>query len=133
MTRMIFLGQPTEKIKNIYETVKKAQQAGIDSIKAKVKAKDVDNIVRSIIEDHGYGQYFNHGLGHGIGIGDGSEYPMLNQSSKTILEDNMIMSCEPGIYVPNLGGVRIEDDVLIENGVGVPLNNTTKEIIILEA
>lgn len=133
MTRMIFLGHPTEKIRNIYETVKKAQQAGIDSIKAKVKAKDVDNIVRNIIGNHGYGQYFNHGLGHGIGIGDGAEYPMLNQSSKTMLEDNMIMSCEPGIYVPNLGGVRIEDDVLIENGVGVPLNNTTKEIIILEA
>ena len=133
MTRMIFLGKPTEKIRNIYETVKKAQQAGVDSIKAKVNAKDVDNIVRNIIGNHGYGQYFNHGLGHGIGIGDGAEYPMLNQSSKTMLEDNMIMSCEPGIYVPNLGGVRIEDDVLIENGVGVPLNNTTKEIIILEA
>lgn len=80
---------------------------------------------------HGYGPYFTHGLGHGIGMGDG-ELPLLNAGSDTVLEEGMIMSCEPGIYVPGLGGVRIEDDVLIENGRGVPLNATTKELIILE-
>lgn len=132
MTRMIFIGEPSEEIKNIYETVKRAQKAGVDAIKTGVLSRDVDKVARDIIINAGYGEYYNHGLGHGIGIGDGAEQPHLNQSSNVILKDNMIMSCEPGIYIPGLGGVRIEDDVLIKDGIGVPLNNTTKEMIILE-
>lgn len=132
MTRTIFVGQPDKKILEIYEVVKKAQSAGIKAIKSGKKASDVDFEVRNIISEAGYGDYYNHGLGHGIGIGDGCEYPFLNQTSETILQDNMIMSCEPGIYVPNLGGVRIEDDVLIKDGVGIPLNKTMKDLIILE-
>ena len=66
-----------------------------------------------------------------MGMGDG-ELPVLNQRSETILEEGMIMSCEPGIYVPGIGGVRIEDDVLIRNGVGVALNHTPKTLIQLE-
>ncbi|MEG2291624.1 MAG: M24 family metallopeptidase [Clostridium sp.] len=132
MTRMVFIGKPNEKITKIYEVVKTAQQAGVDAIKSGVKSSEVDKIVREIISKAGYGDYFNHGLGHGIGIGDGCEYPFLNESSDDILQDHMIMSCEPGIYIPSVGGVRIEDDVLIINGVGLPLNKTTKEMIILE-
>lgn len=132
MTRMVFIGRPNEEILNIYNIVKDAQQTGIYAIKSNIQAKEVDAIVRHVICNAGYGDYFNHGLGHGIGIGDGVEYPFLNQTSSTILQNNMIMSCEPGIYVPNIGGVRIEDDVLVSNGIGVPLNKTTKEMIILE-
>lgn len=132
MTRMVFVGQPSNDMINIYEIVKKAQQAGVDAIKSGALASEVDFVVRDIIEKAGYGENYNHGLGHGIGIGDGCEYPFLNQSSKTILKDNMIMSCEPGIYVEGLGGVRIEDDVLISGGRGIPLNQTTKDMIILE-
>lgn len=87
-------------------------------------------MARQIIEEHGFGEYFNHGLGHGIGLGDG-EVPTLNQRSKDILTEGMVMSCEPGIYIPNVGGVRIEDDVVIIDGKGVSLNKTTKEFIIL--
>lgn len=132
MTRMVFLGEPSSEIKKIYNIVKTAQEEGIKAIKKGAVASDVDKVVRNIIDKQGYGENYNHGLGHGIGIGDGCEYPFLNQSSDTILEENMIMSCEPGIYVKGLGGVRIEDDVLIKNGIGIPLNRTTKEMIILE-
>lgn len=131
MTRTICIGEPNPEMKKIYDIVLEAQCAGVDFIKAGVRGKDVDEHVRNIITKHGYGEYFTHGLGHGMGMGDG-ELPVLNQRSETILEEGMIMSCEPGIYIPGLGGVRIEDDVLIEHGKGVALNKTTKELIILE-
>ncbi|MGL4992086.1 MAG: M24 family metallopeptidase [Sarcina sp.] len=130
MTRTICIGTPSEQMLKIYNTVLKAQIAGVEFIKSGIKGKDVDKHVRDIIVDCGYGEYFTHGLGHGIGLGDG-EFPLLNKSSETILEDGMIMSCEPGIYIPNVGGVRIEDDVLIENGRGVILNKTPKDLIII--
>jgi Xaa-Pro aminopeptidase len=132
MTRTVFIGEPTDKMRDVYEVVLKAQTSGVKRIKTGTKAKEVDKIARDIIKNHGYGEYFNHGLGHGIGIGDGEEYPILNEKSDTVLEEGMIMSCEPGIYIPDLGGVRIEDDVLIENGVGVPLNHASKELLVLK-
>ncbi len=132
MTRICFIGKPTPEIENIYNTVLKANLAGIAVIKEGAVAKDVDAAARQVIVDSGYGEYFNHGLGHGIGVDNGCEFPILNAKSQTILQENMIMSCEPGIYVPGLGGIRIEDDVWIHDGVGVPLNQTTKEMIILE-
>lgn len=131
MTRTICIGTPDPEVKKIYDIVLEAQCSGVDFIKAGVTGKEVDAHVRGIIEGYGYGEYFTHGLGHGMGMGDG-ELPVLNQRSETVLEEGMIMSCEPGIYIPNVGGVRIEDDVLIQNGKGVPLNHTTKELIIIE-
>lgn len=131
MTRTVCIGEPSAKMKEIYDIVHRAQCAGVAFIKAGVTGKEVDAHVRNIITEAGYGEYFTHGLGHGMGMGDG-ELPVLNQRSETILEEGMIMSCEPGIYVPGVGGVRIEDDVLIHQGVGVALNHTTKEMIILK-
>lgn len=131
MTRTICIGEPDPEVKKLYDIVLEAQCAGVDFIKAGVTGKEVDAFVRKIISDYGYGEYFTHGLGHGMGMGDG-ELPVLNQRSETVLEEGMIMSCEPGIYIPGVGGVRIEDDVLIRNGSGVPLNKTTKELIQLE-
>ncbi|MBA5851194.1 aminopeptidase P family protein [Clostridium sp. cel8] len=132
MTRMCFIGEPDPKIKEIYDIVLKAQLAGLNAIKSGVVASSVDKAARDIISKAGYSKYFNHGLGHGLGIGDGCEMPVLNPESNTILKEHMMMSCEPGIYVPNVGGVRIEDDVVIINGKGIPLNKTTKDYIILE-
>lgn len=132
MTRVAFIGKPKPEIEKIYYIVKEAQQAGVLAMKKGNLAKYADKAARDIIEKNGYGKYFTHGLGHGIGIGDGCEYPIINQNSDTELDDGMIMSCEPGIYIPELGGIRIEDDVLIENGIGVPLNKTTKELIIID-
>ena len=131
MTRTIAIGKPSGKILEIYNIVLEAQKAGVDYIKAGRTGKEIDAYVRNIIASYGYGDCFTHGLGHGMGIGDG-EFPILNKSSETVLEEGMIMSCEPGIYVEGLGGVRIEDDVLIQNGAGISLNKTTKELIIIE-
>lgn len=131
MTRTICIGTPDPEVKKLYDVVLEAQCAGVEFIKAGVTGKEVDAHVRNIIANAGYGAYFTHGLGHGMGMGDG-ELPVLNQRSETILEEGMIMSCEPGIYIPGVGGVRIEDDVLIQNGKGVVLNHTTKELIQLE-
>lgn len=131
MTRTVCIGNPKPELKKIYDIVLEAQEAGVKYIHEGRKCSDVDKYVRDIITKVGYGEYFTHGLGHGMGIGDG-EFPILNSRSKTILKEGMVMSCEPGIYIPNLGGVRIEDDVVIQNGIGVALNKTPKNLIILE-
>ena len=132
MTRICFIGKPKPEIEKIYNTVLEAQLAGVAAIKEGAIARDVDQAARSVIEKAGFGQYFNHGLGHGIGVDDSCELPILNAKSNIVLKENMVMSCEPGVYVPNLGGIRIEDDVWVHNGVGVPLNATPKDLIILE-
>ncbi|WP_282708513.1 M24 family metallopeptidase [Ligilactobacillus sp. Marseille-Q7487] len=132
MTRVCFIKKPTPEIKEVYNLVLEAQKKSIESIKTGVLAKDVDSVARNIITDAGYGKYFNHGLGHGLGIGEDGEGPLLNKQSTTILQNNMAMSCEPGVYIPGLGGIRIEDDVVILNGIGMSLNKTTKDYIILD-
>ena len=131
MTRTISLGEPSLELRKIYDTVLTAQKAGIAYIKEGLTGQKVDAYVREIIKKNGFVKYFTHGLGHGMGIGDG-ELPLLNSRSQTVLKEGMVMSCEPGIYVPDVGGVRIEDDVLIRNGVGVALNKAPKDLIILE-
>lgn len=130
MTRTISIGKPPKIIQEIYDVVLKAQLSAIKSIKEGMKASDIDKVARKIIEEHGFGDYFNHGLGHGIGLGDG-EVPTLNQRSDDILTEGMVMSCEPGIYIPDVGGVRIEDDIVIIDGKGISLNKTSKDFIIL--
>lgn len=132
MTRVCFIGEPTQAIGDIYNTVLKANLAGISAIKEGEIAKNVDLAARNVIEKAGYGDYFTHGLGHGIGVDNSNELPILNSKSNIVLRENMVMSCEPGIYVPGLGGIRIEDDVWIHNGVGEALNRTSKDLIILE-
>lgn len=132
MTRVASIGKPKPEIENIYHIVLEAQLAGIAAMKTGTLASDVDKVARDIITSYGYGDYFDHGLGHGLGIGDGNELPILNETGSIILDEHMMMSCEPGIYLPGVGGIRIEDDVVILNGVGVPLNKTTKDFIILK-
>lgn len=102
MTRTISIGKPPKIIKEIYDVVLEAQLSAIESIKEGTRASDVDKVARKIIDKHGFGEYFNHGLGHGIGLGDG-EVPTLNPNSEDILVEGMVMSCEPGIYIPNVG------------------------------
>jgi Xaa-Pro aminopeptidase len=89
-----------------------AQERGIAAIRPGVKAQEVDAEARSVIEQAGFGRFFTHALGHGLGM-DVHENPRLRKGSETILEPGMIMTVEPGIYIPDWGGVRIEDDVLV--------------------
>jgi Xaa-Pro aminopeptidase len=112
LTRVIFVGSIPPKIAAIYEIVKEAQRMGIKAIKPGVRMCDVDKIVRDHIAEAGYGEYFGHGLGHGMGL-DIHEAPSLSWRSDAKLKEGMVVTVEPGIYLPNIGGVRIEDDILV--------------------
>ena len=112
MTRTLVAGKPAEKQKHIYEIVKKAQQAAFETTKAQTKARNVDAAARQIIKDAGYGEFFVHGLGHGVGL-DVHEPPTLNPVSKEKLAEGNVVTIEPGVYLPGFGGVRIEDTVLV--------------------
>ena len=116
MTRTVFVGEPSAEMRKIYEVVKEAQQTAIDGYKPGMKGKDLDKLARDVIDEAGYGEYFGHSLGHGVGI-DVHEGVSVSPGSEQLLEKGMIFSVEPGIYVPGLGGVRIEDLVTIgDNG-----------------
>ncbi len=112
LTRMVVTAPPSKKFAKIYNVVLEAQLAGINAIGPGVACEDVDKAARSIISKAGYGKNFGHGLGHGLGL-DVHEAPRLSRKQKTILEPGMIVTVEPGIYLPGWGGVRIEDDVLV--------------------
>ena len=112
LTRVVALGRMKPKIREIYQIVFDAQQAAIDAIAPGQPMKAVDEIARQYIADHGYGERFGHSLGHGIGL-DIHEQPTLSPRSQGVLEPGHVVTVEPGIYVPGVGGVRIEDDVLV--------------------
>ncbi|MEA1940333.1 MAG: Xaa-Pro peptidase family protein [Candidatus Caldatribacteriota bacterium] len=112
MTRTIILGKENKKQKEIYYIVLEAQKKALESLKPGMKCNEVDKIARDIIKDKGYGKYFGHGLGHGVGL-DIHELPRVSSNDKTVLLPGMVITIEPGIYLPKIGGVRIEDTVLI--------------------
>jgi len=113
LTRTFAIGAMPEKVREIYNIVLEAQLAAIDACKPGVTCAAVDAVARKIISDAGYGEQFGHGLGHGLGM-DTHEPPFFNNLQTDItLEPGMVMTVEPGIYLPGIGGVRIEDDVLI--------------------
>lgn len=133
MTRTVFIGDPTERDRQLYELVLKAQQAGVEAVKPGVKAKEVDKVARDIIKDAGYGDAFGHGLGHGIGMEVHEEYPRLNQVGEVVLAPGMVTSVEPGVYLSGWGGIRIEDLVVVtEDGARV-LTKSPKHLICLPA
>ncbi len=127
LTRMILVGNVDVKIKEIYRVVLDAQLAAIDAIKPGVSGAKVDQIARKIIARAGYGDHFGHGLGHGIGR-DIHEQISLSKRGKTILKPGMIITVEPGIYLPGIGGVRIEDDVLVTAGGCRVLSSLPKDM-----
>ncbi len=108
------------KHQKVYDIVLKAQLNAIEKARVGMKASDVDKLTRDIIEQSGYGKYFVHSTGHGVGL-DIHEYPVINSKSDVIIEDNMVFTIEPGIYLPSEFGVRIEDTVVMQNGKAVIL------------
>ncbi len=113
LTRMVFVGTIPPKIRKIYGVVLEAQQKAIAAIRPGVRGFDVDGVARKHIKKAGYGKYFGHGTGHGLGL-DVHEAPAVSfRSQKEKLEPGMVVTVEPGIYLPGIGGVRIEDDVLV--------------------
>ena len=130
MTRTVAVGFATDEMKNVYNAVLQAQQNCLENIKAGVSCKDGDEFARSVIRNAGYGQYFTHSTGHGVGV-EIHEFPNLSPASDSVLQIGNIVTVEPGIYIPEKFGVRIEDMALItENGCR-NLTNADKSLIIL--
>lgn len=130
ITRTIAVGTPQEEMVKIYNIVLESQLKALDEIKPGMTGVEADKIARDVIAGYGYGDAFGHSLGHGIGL-EVHENPMLSQRSTYILEENMCVTLEPGIYVPGLGGVRIEDDVLVTKNGLKRFTQSTKDLIIL--
>lgn len=112
ISRTVAYGDISDKQQDIYESVLKAQEAAVQFSKPGVSCSEVDQTARRIIESHGYGDYFPHRLGHGLGISV-HEYPSVTETNPLLLQPGMVFTIEPGIYVPNVAGVRIEDDIYI--------------------
>lgn len=112
LTRMVFVGSIPRRIAEVYDVVLEAQQRAIAAIRPGRRMCDVDAVARDFIAAAGYGEAFSHGLGHGLGL-DVHEPPSLSWRSKEKLEAGMVVTVEPGVYLPGVGGVRIEDDVLV--------------------
>ncbi|WP_273131294.1 M24 family metallopeptidase [Bacillus weihaiensis] len=131
ITRTYVYKSFNRKQEEIYNTVLKAQKAALEASKPGVRIGDLDQIARTVITDAGYGDFFPHRLGHGLGI-NVHEYPSMSHTNDEILQEGMVYTIEPGIYVPQVGGVRIEDDVLITKEGHETLTNLSKEFTVLQ-
>ena len=131
VTRTFFVGDKIEdKQREIYNIVLEANLLAIKHVKAGMKGSELDKIARDYIAGKGYGDNFGHGLGHGIGL-EIHEAPTVSPLGDIVLEENMLITIEPGIYIEGYGGVRIEDDVIVKKDGCVVLNKTSKELLMI--
>ena len=130
MTRTVALGQPSPEMRKVYETVLRAQTMCEEALMAGKKGCDIDKLARDYIDARGYAGRFGHGLGHSVGI-DIHEDPRLSQTCKDVLAAGVVITVEPGIYLPGVGGVRIENTCLVKENGCVPLTTADKQLIIL--
>ena len=130
MTRTPVVGEATDKHREVYAIVKEAQKRGCEIAKAGVPCQEVDAATRDYIHEMGYGEYYTHGTGHGLGL-EIHTSPRFSPTSKEVLKENNVMTIEPGIYIAGWGGVRIEDDVIINQNDCEILNKTTKDLVVL--
>lgn len=130
MTRTVAVGEPSEGLRKIYQCVYEAQVKAVDKIKPGMTGKEADNIARKHIHQQGYGAFFGHGLGHGLGM-EVHEEPRLSPKGSQTLEPGMVVTVEPGIYVPDVGGTRIEDDIIITETGNERLTHSPKELMIV--
>ncbi|MHB1254036.1 MAG: aminopeptidase P family protein [Candidatus Humimicrobiaceae bacterium] len=129
ITRTIFIGKKIKTVlKQIYEIVQEAQMMAVDFCREGIKASELDNIARKYITDKGYGENFGHSLGHGIGL-EIHEPPWINQKNEQILREGMVVTIEPGIYIENLGGIRIEDMVIVRKNGCENLYSSSKKAL----
>ncbi len=130
MTRTVAVGYVTEEMEKVYNTVFEAQKAGIAATKAGVLGKEIDAAARKVITDAGYGKYFGHGYGHCLGM-EVHEAPGVSPAGETVMEENMIASAEPGIYLPGKFGVRIEDVLIFKENGYEDITHSPKNLIIV--
>ena len=126
-TRTVHVGEPTQEERDVHEIVRLAQQAGFEAVKPGIECQEVDRVPRSVITEAGYGEYFIHRTGHGIGITT-HEPPYMVEGETHLVQPGMCFSIEPGIYLPNRFGVRIEDIVTVTSEGGRRLNQTPHEM-----
>lgn len=131
ITRTVVLGKPTERHREIYDIVLHAQMTVLERLRPGMTGKEADAIARDLIKDAGYGDNFGHGLGHGLGM-EVHESPRLSLSGDIVLEPGMVVTVEPGIYLPGFGGVRIEDDVVLTEGGIEILTHASKDFIVID-
>jgi Xaa-Pro aminopeptidase len=130
ITRTVAVGKPTSELEKIYQTVLEAQLRGMNGIKPGMTGKEADALTRDYITEQGYGEYFGHSTGHGLGM-EVHEGPGLSMKSDTILQPGMVVTVEPGIYISGVGGTRIEDDTVITENGNETLTYSTKELLII--
>ncbi len=130
LTRTIVLGMPDDRQRQVYQVVLEAQQRALAALRPGVSGRQVDEVGRSVIAAAGFGEAFGHALGHGLGL-DVHEGPRLSPRDDTVLEPGMVLTVEPGIYLPGWGGVRIEDDVVVTAHGGRVLTHAPKELLSL--
>jgi Xaa-Pro aminopeptidase len=130
MTRTVCVGGPgSSQLQEIVDVVAESQAAGVAAVRTGSSAREVDGVCRSVIADAGYGDFFVHGTGHGVGL-DIHEYPLLNQLATANLDAGFVVTVEPGVYLPDVGGVRIEDSVVVTADGCRPLTNAPKDLVI---
>lgn len=131
MTRTFAVGNPSDQAREIYEIVLRAQKAGVKAARAGMTGKELDDVCRDIITEAGYGDQFGHSTGHGLGIEVHEMPAVAGRGNDQRLEQNMVVTIEPGIYIPGSCGVRIEDDVVIGTSGSTILNKSPKQLVIV--
>ncbi len=129
-TRTVSVGEPSAEVREVYDVVRRAQQAAFEAVRPGVECQEIDRVARRVITEAGYGDYFIHRVGHGIGVTT-HEPPYMVEGETQPLVPGMCLSIEPGVYLPGRFGVRIEDIVTVTEDGGRRLNNTTREMQIV--
>jgi len=129
-TRTFHVGRPSAEYRDAFAVLQAAQAAGVSAIRPGVPAQSVDRVTRAVIAEAGFGEFFIHRTGHGIGL-DGHEDPYIIEGNETILEPTMAFSVEPGIYVPGRFGMRLEDIVAVTADGVENFNNSTRELVVV--
>lgn len=130
MTRTVAFGEPSQELREVYEVVRRAQEAGTAAVRPGVQGGEPDAAARKVIEDAGFGERFGHSLGHGVGL-EVHEGPSLRKEGTDELPAGAVVTVEPGVYLPGVGGVRIEDMVVVTEDGARPLPRTTRELLII--
>ena len=130
ITRTIALGKVDEKQETVYNLVRKAQEDALQAIKAGVTGREIQAVAQNVFQDAGYGSFFGHGLGHSVGL-EIHEEPRFSPKAEEVIQENTVITVEPGLYLPNWGGVRIEDLVVVKKDGCINLTHSPKELIIL--
>jgi Xaa-Pro aminopeptidase len=128
MTRTVFVGKASSKVRSLYGAVLEAQEAAKRAIRPGVQASDVDRAARNVLKRLKLAQYFTHSTGHGLGI-EVHEMPRLGKGEEAVLREGMVLTVEPGVYLEGLGGIRIEDDVVVTSEGAVDLTTASREFL----